>query len=532
MCGPCAPLGIRPSPPGSPRLVAGSGPPSASLEVVTYNLFWWNVAQNNNWDALYRKVDSQSFDLIGFQESDNVGQIINGVGRMRGRFDSYTPPGMLINPVAWDSEKFEQLDAGWRQIGSDRWGVRITAWVRLIARATGATVFFANTHGPADGGTASPPMCSTALGENWWGAVTDNIVPGDMLVYTGDFNCGAGSAAVNVLDDAAGLNLVANGGIDMIFTNGAEAASWRSVNGYPSDHPLVAASFEAAAAALPSPSPSSSPSPSPSPPPLPSPSPSPPPSTSPPPTLRCGVVSCDDATWATLAAGPGVTASCGARIIWLQVDPAGPGMGLEAACTQVAVNEFPSECGACNPTAAAAPIESPRPPPPPPPPPPPHAPPPPQGEARCGAASCTDAVWNTLATDAGGQYSCGSRISWLRRANGGGMAETAACERVASVEFPAECGGCDPAGQPATWTLHASTNCYAGFGAEDLESVLYFCINRRLLCAVRRDGGLRGGRRHVDFAAALLPTRVCGAFLLRGRLCRLRHVHHAKGAPP
>ena len=28
----------------------------------------------------------------------------------------------------------------------------------------------------------------------------------------------------------------------------------------------------------------------------------------------------------------------------------------------------------------------------------------------------------------------------------------------------------DPAGQPATWTLHASTNCYAGFGAEDLET--------------------------------------------------------------
>ena len=136
MCGPCAPLGIRPSPPGSPRLVAGSGPPSASLEVVTYNLFWWNVAQNNNWDALYRKVDSQSFDLIGFQECDNVGQIINGVGRMRGRFDSYTPPGMLINPVAWDSEKFEQLDAGWRQIGSDRWGERITVWVRLIPHCT------------------------------------------------------------------------------------------------------------------------------------------------------------------------------------------------------------------------------------------------------------------------------------------------------------------------------------------------------------------------------------------------------------
>ena len=126
----------------------------------------------------------------------------------------------------------------------------------------------------------------------------------------------------------------------------------------------------------------------------------------------------------------------------------------------------------------------------------------------------------------------GSRISWLRSANGGGMAETAACERVASVEFPAECGGCDPAGQPATWTLHASTNCYAGFGAEDLETpggspcCTFASIDDCFAQCVATAGC---EAVVVTSTSPLLPTRVCGAFLLRGRLCRLRHVHHAKG---
>ena len=38
-----------------------------ALEVVSYNLYWWNVGQNNRWQALYDVIDGQSFDMIGFQ---------------------------------------------------------------------------------------------------------------------------------------------------------------------------------------------------------------------------------------------------------------------------------------------------------------------------------------------------------------------------------------------------------------------------------------------------------------------------------
>ena len=71
---------------------------------------------------------------------------------------------------------------------------------------------------------AARPPC---FGDNWLRAVTDNIVSGDMLVYVGDFNCGEGTSAINVL--SAQFTRVAKGnymgGIDIIFTNGVEASS-------------------------------------------------------------------------------------------------------------------------------------------------------------------------------------------------------------------------------------------------------------------------------------------------------------------
>ena len=64
----------------------------------------------------------------------------------------------------------------------------------------------------------------------------------------------------------------------------------------------------------------------------------------------------------------------------------------------------------------------------------------------CGCNSCTRQVWDAVATDAGGTYSCGARIQWLQTSNGGSMSEREACVRVAGVEFPnGPCGPyCDP----------------------------------------------------------------------------------------
>ena len=60
--------------------------------------------------------------------------------------------------------------------------------------------------------------------------------------------------------------------------------------------------------------------------------------------------------------------------------------------------------------------------------------------AYCGCDStCTDDVWNTLATDASGSYTCGGRITWLQTDRG--YNERDACIRVAN-EFPN--GPCSP----------------------------------------------------------------------------------------
>ncbi|KAL3801331.1 hypothetical protein HJC23_006941 [Cyclotella cryptica] len=60
----------------------------------------------------------------------------------------------------------------------------------------------------------------------------------------------------------------------------------------------------------------------------------------------------------------------------------------------------------------------------------------PESVPYCGCNSCTQAVWDTLVTDAGGSYSCGSRITWLQTVQG--YSGASACQKVAN-EFPSVC---------------------------------------------------------------------------------------------
>ena len=72
--------------------------------------------------------------------------------------------------------------------------------------------------------------------------------------------------------------------------------------------------------------------------------------------------------------------------------------------------------------------------------------------SHCGCTVCTDAVWNTPASDGAGVYTCGDRISWLTTPDGGSMSELDACTKV-SIEFPGVCGPyCDPS--RCDWTLN------------------------------------------------------------------------------
>lgn len=169
-------------------------------------------------------------------------------------------------------------------------------WVRLRHRASGKSVFFANTHGPLNN-------CGDSLGTKWAHGITSNRRSGDVVIVTGDWNCAVGTAAMRRV--LAVVNRGVKHGIDHILTS-ANGVSGNARAGSPSDHPLIAATITLGSGG---------------------------PSPTPPPSGSCG------AAWNNNAGGH----TCGARIRWLQKHG---GMSETNARNTVA-GEFPGPCGAC-----------------------------------------------------------------------------------------------------------------------------------------------------------------------------------------
>jgi len=142
------------------------------------------------------------------------------------------------------------------------------------------------------------------------------------------------------------------------------------------------------------------------------------------PPSKCGCPECEDA-WNVSAGGH----SCGARIEWLQAYMSYDERG---ACSKVGSDEFPNECGKCDPSKCnlkpptPAPVRAPTP------------APVNNSNDLCGCYTCNDSVLNTFA----GDHTCGDRIKYVRDSLQ--WDERDACSRVAGLEFPTECGGCDP----------------------------------------------------------------------------------------
>lgn len=151
---------------------------------------------------------------------------------------------------------------------------------------------------------------------------------------------------------------------------------------------------------------------------------------------NCKPSSCQD-VWNAPATDSAGTFSCGSRITWLQ-STSGGGKTESQARNQVAA-EFPDICGPCStndgstpkptlqPTTKNPTVQ-------------PTAKPTAKPTAQPTVLTCQD-VWNALATDSAGTYSCGSRITWLQSDSGGKKTETEAKNLVAS-EFPDICGPC------------------------------------------------------------------------------------------
>lgn len=125
---------------------------------------------------------------------------------------------------------------------------------------------------------------------------------------------------------------------------------------------------------------------------------------------RCGCDSCDTSALGTLADG----FTCESRINYL----VNQGTTETNACAQVGGQEFPSVCGACDPSSCDGGGN--------------------ELSYHCGCEGCDDTA---LAIQAG-DFTCGERIDYLVNT---GQSEEQACSAVAGDEFTNVCGPvCDP----------------------------------------------------------------------------------------
>eukprot|EP00929_Paragymnodinium_shiwhaense_P031704 TRINITY_DN17707_c0_g1_i1.p2 TRINITY_DN17707_c0_g1~~TRINITY_DN17707_c0_g1_i1.p2 ORF type:complete len:373 (-),score=54.28 TRINITY_DN17707_c0_g1_i1:439-1431(-) len=225
--------------------------PTAAV-VVTYNLFWWCVSdkygtcKQNSYGKGFDKLGERlrlnhPFDMIGLQECEDIDTIVAKSG-YKGCMEYHKgwPPNDI--PQAWNTRKFSLVDKGTATIAYDNYGARWLNWVRLASKQTGGIIFFANAHGPLE-------ECDGQQGENiadnYVKAIEANKKPGDVVIFTGDFNCGTNTDMTIRLsgrfaNDATDKSF---GGADHVLSSGLHVLDQAVVNGTPSDHQMVKATL-------------------------------------------------------------------------------------------------------------------------------------------------------------------------------------------------------------------------------------------------------------------------------------------------
>lgn len=155
------------------------------LNVLSYNLQWWKTQGGPD---ISKTINANGpFDLMGFQECDNVGQFLNSVGADQGlTYASKQGPQDIA--IAWDTKKFSKVDEGSATVGHDGWGGRSMQWVRLSVTGTDKHIVFANTHGPVNQCKGNEDWSNTA--DNYINNIEGAMKDGDSMFFTGDFNCG------------------------------------------------------------------------------------------------------------------------------------------------------------------------------------------------------------------------------------------------------------------------------------------------------------------------------------------------------
>jgi len=199
------------------------------VRVLTYNLFWWNlfrIRHGNGGSATRLIAQSGPYDLMGFQECEDITAVLRGAGLFE-QFGAFAGDGSATGAIcmAYRRASWLLLSHGMSHVAEDNLGKRAAQWMRLSHAATGKTVFFMNHHGPLPvntGGRCGGP--ATAF--NLLQLAALNAQPGDAIIIVGDFNANGDSLTVQHLQWR--LHRVYAGafgsGIDNVFSNVGPAA--------------------------------------------------------------------------------------------------------------------------------------------------------------------------------------------------------------------------------------------------------------------------------------------------------------------
>lgn len=175
-----------------------SQPPGpARIKVLTYNLYWWNLFEQhkgNNGEAgknIAAYAQNQTFDLMGFQECEDVAWPLRDATAAGMRGNWATLVGKYATAIAYRTEAFDLLEKGMEDVAEDgpqqHFGRRVAMWARLLHKASKKPVFFMNHHGPTP--VNSGGLCgSAATSYNLLRVVAQNAKVGDAVILVGDLN--------------------------------------------------------------------------------------------------------------------------------------------------------------------------------------------------------------------------------------------------------------------------------------------------------------------------------------------------------
>lgn len=187
-----------------------------SVIVITLNLFWWNLFGQRNGADFFNVFKSYGpFDIMLFQECDDVGRIIKDSG-----FGCFTPyTGSRAVTLAWNANRFEELAKGAKDVAEDRpeqyYGFRTAVWARLREKSSGKTFFILSHHGPLPVNTGGADGGAGTAG-NIKAVIDANKDPKDTLVLAGDFNADANFQTITTLKNS--YQLIASDWVDHLFT--------------------------------------------------------------------------------------------------------------------------------------------------------------------------------------------------------------------------------------------------------------------------------------------------------------------------